>query len=115
METEKINGISKDDVWGKFEDFKRQTNGMLVARGLPSNLSQEEKFEIQNNSVVTPLPDVCPVWGDVLPYKSVTVICDEKDASAVIGWLGYVHGGEYSDAKQLPNGKIALRSDYQAW
>lgn len=118
---ELINGISIEDVWGKCTDpmkdevLKRLTNGMLVARGLPFEEGSEEAKETQNNSDDIPLPMVCPIWKDVLPYKSVTVVCDEKDLNATIQWLSYVHGGEYSRDKRLPDGKIAIRSDYQCW
>ncbi|MEK6829770.1 MAG: hypothetical protein AABY15_06640 [Nanoarchaeota archaeon] len=115
-----INGISIDDVWGKCTDptqgsMKRLTNGMLVARGLPYEDGTPEAKKIQENSDDVPLPMVCPVWKDRLPYKSVTVICDEKDLGAVLQWLSYVHGGEHSNEKRLPEGKIAIRSDYQCW
>ena len=78
------------DVWGcKGDDY----TGMIVARS-------EQK---------------CPVWRDKLPYKSVTVICNTDQFNEVTHWLSYVHGGMYSNAVELKGGKVAIRSDYQAW
>jgi len=59
--------------------------------------------------------DVCPVWGDRVPYKSVTVIvpADEEDDAAYC--LSMAHGGGYSRRRVLDDGRVALRSDYQAW
>jgi hypothetical protein len=58
---------------------------------------------------------VCPVWGDEIPYKSVTVIvaADEEDAATYC--LACAHGGDYDRRKVLDDGRIALRSNYQAW
>jgi hypothetical protein len=110
-------GISMEDVWGTFSESpsKRLTNGMLVAQGLPYKENSPEALKIQNNSDDSPLPQRCPIWNDLLPYKSVTVVCDEKDLNATTRWLSYVHGGSHSNLKNLPDGKVAIRSDYQAW
>lgn len=59
---------------------------------------------------------VCPIWGDTIPYKSATFVCDEKDEARVTYWIEYVHGGNsIVRRKLLPDGKVALRSDYQCW
>jgi hypothetical protein len=57
----------------------------------------------------------CPVWGDMVPYKSVTVVvpADEEDDAAYC--LSMAHGGGYSRRKVLDGGRVALRSDYAAW
>ncbi len=57
----------------------------------------------------------CPIWKDKLPFKSVTVVCKKEDLSDVEYWLCYVHGGSFERIKDLPDGKVALRSNYQAW
>lgn len=59
--------------------------------------------------------DICPVWGDRMPWKSVTVIvpADEEDDAAFC--LACAHGSGYSNRKVLEDGRIALRSDYTAW
>lgn len=105
--------LTKEDVWGEFSsDYSTLIRrGMIVAQGLPT-MSAEEKAKTQKKIQV---PDICPVWKDKLPYKSVTVICDESQADEVIHWLSYVHGGEYSQRRNLTGGKVAFRSDYQAW
>lgn len=55
-------------------------------------------------------------WGDTIPYKSVTVISDSKQEDEVSYWLEFVHGGDsISNRKELNDGRIALRSDYQCW
>ena len=58
---------------------------------------------------------VCPVWGDVLPYRSTTVIVDAKEEEAAAFCLACAHGGGWSRRKVLKDGRVALRSDYQAW
>ena len=58
----------------------------------------------------------CPIFKDFIDWKSVTVICDENLENEVSYWLAYVHGGgNISKVIQLPNKKIAMRSDYQCW
>lgn len=88
--------IKKEDVWGEYDvvQLKKISNGMVVA-------SSDE---------------TCPVFGDVIPYKSVTVICDENQFNDVKYWLEYVHGADcIAKTKILENGKIAIRSNYQCW
>ena len=88
--------LKKDDVWGRFnrETHKMESDGLVVAR-------QGEK---------------CPVFGDVVPYKSVTVVCLPNQEVEVNYWLTYVQGGNnVSRRKVLKGGEVALRSDYQCW
>lgn len=60
--------------------------------------------------------DVCPVWGDRLPWKSVTVVVDAEDEADAIFCLECCHGGaSVSRRKVLDDGRVALRSDYQCW
>jgi len=60
--------------------------------------------------------DRCPVWGDEIPYKSVTVLVPAGMLSEAVFSLEYVHGGgSISRQKLMPDGMCALRSDYQCW
>jgi hypothetical protein len=108
--------ITMDDVWGVFdnETLEPVHFGMLKARGLPLI---SEHFTVEEHLKITErLPDICPVWGDKLGYKSVTCICEEAIAEEVSYWLEYVHGGgSISRIQELNNGMVALRSDYMCW
>ena len=58
----------------------------------------------------------CPVWGDVLPYKSVTVIVQKELEQEARYSLEYVHGGKsVSKRKKLSGDRVALRSNYKCW
>ena len=59
--------------------------------------------------------ETCPVWGDVVPYKSVTVVVPRKDEADAEYCLACHHGGHWSRRKDLGRGFIAIRSDYQCW
>lgn len=96
--------LTQEDVWGKFKESqfdgdkytptRRVSKGMVVA-------SSEEK---------------CPVWHDKVPYKAVTVVCKKSQVSDVTYWLEFVHGGDsVTKYKELPRGKVAMRSEYQCW
>lgn len=111
MEIEKTFKITKDDVWGEWsEDFKLIKRGMIVAQGYGKH---DEGYEEWKNTVK--VLDYCPIWKEILPYKSVTVICDIKDRYEVEYWLDYVHGGGIEKWRELPNNKIAIRSNYTCW
>ena len=95
--------LTKDDVWGNHEENHK---GMIVADcrhgGFDKNHLRSKKK--------------CPIFNDFIDWKSVTVICDENIENEVSYWLAYVHGGgNISKVIQLPNKKIAMRSDYQCW
>jgi len=100
--------LTKEDVWGAHEmeseyipkiPIKWIHHGMLVATSGDDGL-----------------PNVCPVWGDELRYKSVTIICRPSLEQEARYWLEYVHGGgSVSRRKVISKNEIALRSDYQAW
>ena len=102
-ETDKIfgtfHGIVHSDVFGKYDDdgTKRIDDGMVVAFG-----KGDEQVK-------------CPIFGDILPYKSVTVICTQEQLPGVLQHLMNAHGGPHADERELPDGRIAIRSDYQAW
>lgn len=108
--------LEKDEVWGEHDDdFKLVSKGKIVARGYPDvdgkYFTQAEYERLLKENY----PDVCPVWKDKLPYKSVTAICNADEVDEVSYWLSYVHGGEYSKTKTLEDGRVAIRSDYHAW
>jgi len=105
--------ISMHDVFGKtlgeHGEGPKVHNGMVVASGLKDFL-----------------PDVCPIWGDEPPYKSVTVICAAELEAEVAYWLEYVLGGGcISKIKALPDdrneeflrarNRVAMRADYKCW
>ena len=64
----------------------------------------------------TAFPPTCPVWGDEVGWKSVTVIVPAELENAATWSLEYNHGGG-SVVKRLEmgDGRVALRSDYQCW
>lgn len=99
---EKPTCLTREDVWGKDglsleEKFKDPSN-MLVARG-----SADENVK-------------CPHFGDVLAYKSVTVVCHQNQIQDVIYILESVHGaGCVEKMLNIGEGKFAIRSNYMAW
>ena len=105
--------LTIDDVWGKVseETFQRISVGMYVARG---NSSYCEPDLLKR--LTSEIPEICPVWGDKIGYKSGTFVGPADREDEIVYWLEYVHGGNsVSRRKELPGGKIALRSDYQCW
>ncbi|MFE8701226.1 hypothetical protein ACFYKX_11525 [Cytobacillus sp. FJAT-54145] len=87
--------LTEEDVWGAWDEnrIEKRSEGMVVARH----------------------PEVCPIFGDSIPYKSVTVVCKEEQYQDVCYWLEYVHGAGCIQATALlPNDRIAIRSEYQA-
>jgi hypothetical protein len=92
--------LTMEDVFGEF-DYKtltRISKGMVIASGMPDHKTR------------------CPIFKDVLPYKSVTVVCKPSQVLEVKYWLEYVHGGgSVSKIKVLPDNRVAIRSDYQCW
>lgn len=103
MEKEKIEqkgiypfSLKKEDVWGVYdvENNKVVSKGMIVSK-------QGEK---------------CPVFNDVLPYKSVTMVCGINQLEEVTYWIEYVQGANcISDLKEMPGDNIAIRSNYTCW
>ena len=87
--------LTKEDVWGEYDDDYRMINpGMIVARS----------------------GDTCPIFGDEVPYKSVTVVCLPEQEADVTYWLEHVHGSDCLNGRaNLKSGRIALRSDYMCW
>lgn len=100
--------LTQEDVWGKIEMEDEFIPKMPIKWIHPGRLVATSGDD--------GLPTVCPIWKDKLPYKSVTVICDKQEEGDCEYWLEHVHGGgSVSKRKELPKGKVALRSDYQAW
>ena len=87
--------LTMEDVWGK-KEYISKGNYKVIVKGM----------------VVADNGDICPIWGDEIPYKSATLICDESQVEDVNKWIRYVKGQGYSRIKKLENGKVALRSDY---
>ena len=107
-----MKALTKDDVWGTFDkDYNLVSRGMIVAQGFGG-----EKKDLKDWEKKLQVKSVCPIWKDKLPYKSVTIVCDESQADEVMYWLHYVHGGDciVGDTK-LPGGKMAIRSQYMCW
>lgn len=93
---EKPEKLTQEDVWGEYDinNGERISRGMIVARS----------------------GEICPVFNDKIPYKSVTVICPKNQYDEVAYWLEFVHGGDcVSMTKELDDLRIAIRSDYQCW
>ena len=88
--------LTQEDVWGKYNELSSS--------------------KISNGMIVASYNDVCPIFGDKVPYKSVTVVCDENQMDDVVYWLEYVHGADcVAITKHIDGSKIAIRSDYQCW
>jgi len=102
------NDLTKEDVWGKFDERTHEplNEGMVIANW---NFGKDEADSYSS-------VDPCPIFGDYIPWKSVTVVCDTELEDQVTYWLEYVHGTDcVSNRKELDDGKVALRSDYQCW
>jgi len=86
--------ITKEDVWGKYDDVNHKIidEGMVVAR-----------------------QGKCPIFGDELPYKSVTLVCTDDQLYDVLYWIDYVHGANSVSKILTMDDGIAIRSDYMAW
>jgi len=58
----------------------------------------------------------CPIFGDFVDWKSVTVVCTKEEEWEVETQLTYQHGANsVSQYKELDDGRVAMRSDYMAW
>lgn len=96
MKQSKDYSITKEDVWGEFNIHtgEKISKGMIVAR----------------------YNDTCPVFKDIVPYKSVTIIGPLDKQDELEYWLDYVNGGgSISNVKQIGDNEIAIRSDYMCW
>ncbi len=109
-----MNKIKQEDVWGTFDltQSKRTSKGMIVAQGYSFTQEEYDAHPLRAEF----FPRICPIWRDELPYKSVTVVCDREQEREVRHWLSYVHGGgNIEKVKELPDNKIAIRSNYMCW
>jgi len=87
-----VGQLTLEDIFG---NDKLKTKGMVVAtRG-----------------------ERCPIFKDIVPYKSVTAVCNTSQEKEVTNLLDYVMGGRsISKRKEIKSvGIIILRSDYQCW
>lgn len=108
-----ITKLTQEDVWGKWQEapMKRLTKGMIVAQGYGMDDAEYERRKVADEL----LSNICPIWGDKLPYKSVTAIFRLERQREVEKWLDYVHGGGIERYKEVGNGFIAIRSNYMCW
>ena len=108
--------LTQEDVWGKFIQVKggghkKISKGMIIADSRTGGFDDEECQSI----------GICPIFKDHIPYKSVTVVCEEDLANEVAYWLEYVQGGDCIsqtlDIIDAKTGKtyLAIRADYQCW
>lgn len=96
MKQPKDYSLTKEDVWGEFNIYtgEKLSKGMIVAR----------------------YNETCPVFKDIVPYKSVTIVGPLDKQDELEYWLDYVNGGEsISKVKTLDNNRVAIRSDYMCW
>lgn len=93
--------LTKEDVWGCYDNQSGKLfGGMIIARGIPASYGEVK----------------CPVWGDVLPYKSVTIECAVEQWPEVEYWLDYVlGGGSVSKVRYTESSTMYARADYQCW
>ena len=106
--------LTQEDVWGKWSEapMKKLSDGMIVAQGYPMSKKEYDNHPRKEDF----RPRICPVWKDVVPYKSVTVICQKEQQQEVEAWLIYVHGGNCIEkSKELDGGRVAIRSNYMCW
>jgi len=106
--------LTKEDVWG---EKGRPPLAPHVPNGWPERPSlKNPRGRIVQNSIPRDEDHVCPIWGDILGPKDVTVVCHEDEADEVEYWLEHVHGGGcVVDYRDLPDGMVAMRSEYQCW
>ena len=58
----------------------------------------------------------CPVFHDLIPWKSWTVIVPLEHEQDAMYWLDYIHGADsVTWRKQVDHRSVALRSNYMAW
>jgi len=110
--------MTKDDVWGKLV-----VDGVEEHVGASGKYASSVKGHFEGGYIVArghghddAPPVKCPVFGDEVPYKSVTAVFPAAIESDVTYWLGYVQGGDcVSKRKVLPDGRVAVRADYMCW
>lgn len=100
--------LTKEDVWGSRATHNAdiKSDGMIVA---DSRLGGFDEDRLQSKGR-------CPIFGDHIPWKSVTVVGPADMEHEIEYWLSFVHGAEsVSQVADLDDGRVAMRSDYMAW
>lgn len=89
--------LTEEDVWGIY-DIATHTR---ISKGL----------------IVANYGDICPVFGDKVPCKAVTVVGKMALEDEIVYWLEYVQGVGCVSKRKIDkkNGNIALRAEYQCW
>jgi hypothetical protein len=73
--------------------------------------TEGNKLFIVANGYESPQP-TCPVFGDILKFKDVTIVVPSAVLSDAVSSLEYNHGGDcVTRQKLLPNGMVAMRSE----
>jgi len=58
----------------------------------------------------------CPVFHDLIPWKSCTVIVPLKHEQDALYWLDFIHGADSIQwRKPIDDRSVAIRSNYMAW
>lgn len=85
--------LSVEDVWGRVKGREILDDGMIVSR----------------------TGQLCPYFQDVVPFRSVTVLCNEEHYKEVIYWLQKIHGTRcITNIRAVMDGrKLAIRSEEQ--
>lgn len=101
----------RDDFYAK---LKAEQDGFTV--------TQADVFGYRKPGMVVAHEDEhCPIFGDVVPYKSITVVVPElmvhdRLVVEVEYWLDFVQGiGSVSQRRSMPDGTVGIRADYTAW
>lgn len=83
--------LKKEDVWG---DGTANSKGMRIA--------------IYGHK--------CPIFNDIVEYKSTTFVFPKSKEEEVIYWVEYVYGGDcITKRKELDDLRVAIRAEYQCW
>mgnify|MGYP003137258701 CR=1 FL=1 len=95
--------VTYEDVWGHDD----RLDGGMVTADCTLGGYDEEKYQSTG---------LCPIFGTPIHWKSVTVVCPKELSEQVAYWLEFVKGSDcISEFKELEDGKVAFRADYQAW
>lgn len=88
--------LTKADVWG---------DGMY-----------NRDTKLNRGMRVAVYDEVCPIWKDIVPYKSASFVCPKKLEDEVIYWIEYVYGADCIVArKELDDLRVVLRAEYTCW
>lgn len=93
--------LTKEDVWGMYDaSTNKVTGGMIIARGMPSRIADSKD----------------PIFGGVLPYKSVIVKVDNASLTDEVAyWLDYVLGPNCITDQLVKDGVTYIKAEYQCW